>query len=333
MKVAAALAFGNTCVLKPSEQTPLAIHRFVELAHEAGLPDGVLNLVNGRGSVTGNALVSHPEIDLVSFTGGTETGRSIMAAAGRNLVPCTMELGGKSANIVFASADLDRALDGALLGIFSNNGQQCLAGSRILLERSVADDFIDRFIRRASQIRVGDPMDEATEIGPLASERHMRRVLSFADRDWLGGGELLTGGIREESLGAGFYVKPTAVRAGSNAAPVAQAEIFGPFATFLTFEAADEAFAIANDTEFGLVSYVWSDHQPTVMAAAAKLRSGVVWINTPMMRELRAPFGGYKASGVGREGGAACEQFYTEEKTVTLPLVPPPLRKLGGELQ
>lgn len=330
MKVAAAIAFGNTCVLKPSEQTPLALHRFVELLHEAGLPDGVVNLVNGRGPVTGHALVSHPDIDLVSFTGGTETGRHIMAAAGRNLVPCTMELGGKSANIVFASADLDRALDGALMGIFSNNGQQCLAGSRVLVERSIADDFIGRFIERARRIKIGDPMDEATEIGPLASRAHMDRVLSFAAPERLGGGEVLTGGAPVEALAPGYFIHPTAVRAGSNAAAVAQKEIFGPFATFLSFETAEEAFAIANDTEFGLVSYVWSDHQPTVMAATAALRSGVVWVNTPMMRELRAPFGGYKSSGVGREGGASCEAFYTEEKTVSLPLVPPPLRRFGA---
>lgn len=329
MKVAAAIAFGNTCVLKPSEQTPLALFRFVELLHEVGLPEGVVNLVNGRGPVTGHALVSHPDIDLVSFTGGTETGRHIMSAAGRNLVPCTMELGGKSANIVFASADLDRALDGALMGIYSNNGQQCLAGSRVLVERRIAEDFIGRFVERAGRIRVGDPMDETTEIGPLASRPHMERVLSFAAPDRLGGGEVLTGGAPVAELAPGYFVQPTAVRAGSNAARVAQEEIFGPFATFLTFETADEAFAIANDTAFGLVSYVWSDHQPTVMAATSALRSGVVWVNTPMMRELRAPFGGYNASGVGREGGYSCEDFYTEEKTVSLPLIPPPLRQFG----
>ena len=330
MKVAAAIAFGNTCVLKPSEQTPLALHRFVELLHEAGLPKGVVNLVNGRGPVTGQALVSHRDIDLVSFTGGTETGRSIMAAAGRNLVPCTMELGGKSANIIFASADLDRALEGALQGILSNNGQQCLAGSRILLERPIAEDFIGRFVERAQRVRVGDPMDETTEIGPLASERHMRRVLSFADREKLEGGTVLTGGRRRDDLGSGFFIEPTAVEVGSNAAPVAQTEIFGPFATFIAFDTVEEAIAIANDTEFGLVSYVWSDHHPTVMAATAGLRSGVVWVNTPMMRELRAPFGGLKSSGVGREGGYSCEAFFTEEKTVSMPLAPPALRRFGA---
>lgn len=330
MKIAAALAFGNTCVLKPSEQTPLALARLVELLQEV-LPEGVLNLVNGRGSVTGAALVAHPGIDLVSFTGGTETGRQIMSEAGRNLVPCTMELGGKSANIIFASADPERALDGALQGIFSNNGQQCLAGSRILVERAIFAEFTERFRARAEQIRVGDPLAEDTEVGPLASLAHMNRVLGFVDKAREDGGSLLTGGARREDLGQGYFVQPTAVLAGSNADRCAQDEIFGPFATFLPFDTPDEAVSIANDTAFGLVSYVWSDHLPTVMATTPRLRSGVVWVNTPMMRELRAPFGGYKTSGVGREGGAACEAFYTEEKTTTIPTTPPALRRFGAD--
>lgn len=328
MKIASALAFGNTCVVKPSEQTPLALARLVVLLQTV-LPPGVLNLVNGRGPVTGAALVAHPDIDRVSFTGGTETGRNIMASAGRNLVPCTLELGGKSANIVFASADQDRALDGALLGIFSNNGQQCLAGSRILLERPIYNEFIERFIERTRRINVGDPMSDATEIGPLASEAHMKRVLSFVDVAHAEGGELLTGGQRRDDLGNGYFIEPTAVTTPSNATKVAQQEIFGPFATFLPFDTEAEAAAIANDTEYGLVSYVWSDHLPTVMSMTTALRSGVIWVNTPMMRELRAPFGGYKNSGVGREGSAACESFYTEEKTVTISTEPASLKKLG----
>ncbi|WP_082181894.1 aldehyde dehydrogenase [Aestuariivita boseongensis] len=330
MKIAAALSFGNTAVLKPSEQTPLALARLVALLQEV-LPEGVLNLVNGRGAVTGAALVDHPGIDLVSFTGGTQTGRTIMSAAGRNLVPCTLELGGKSANIIFASADQERALDGALLGIFSNNGQQCLAGSRILVERSIFDDFVGRFVERAGRIRVGDPLAETTEIGPLASAAHRDRVLSFVDIAQADGGALLMGGTRRDDLGEGYFVSPTAVTVPSNSARVAQDEIFGPFATFLPFDSADEAAAIANDTQFGLVSYIWSDHLPTVMDMSERMRSGVVWVNTPMMRELRAPFGGFKSSGVGREGGASCEAFYTEERTLTIPTRPPPLRKLGVE--
>ncbi|MEM9551412.1 MAG: aldehyde dehydrogenase [Pseudomonadota bacterium] len=332
MKIAAALAFGNTAVLKPSEQTPLALARLVELL-QAELPEGVLNLVNGRGAITGSALVAHPDVDLVSFTGGTETGRTVMSEAGRNLVPCTLELGGKSANIVFASADPDRALDGALLGIFSNNGQQCLAGSRILVERSIFDTFLDQFIARAARLRVGDPTLADTELGPLASAGHRDRVMSFVDIARADGGRLLTGGARRDDLGAGYFVAPTAVAVPNNSARVAQEEIFGPFATFLPFDTAPEAAAMANDTAFGLVSYVWSDHLPTVMEMTQGLRSGVVWVNTPMMRELRAPFGGFKSSGVGREGGAACQAFYTEERTVSIPITPPPLRKLGADAE
>ena len=328
MKIAAALAFGNTCVLKPSEQTPLALARLVALLQDV-LPEGVLNLVNGRGPVTGAALVAHAGVDRVSFTGGTETGRAIMSAAGRNLVPCTLELGGKSANMIFASADLDRAVDGALLGIFSNNGQQCLAGSRILVERSVFDEVLGRFTERAGRLRVGDPLAAETELGPLASAAHRDRVLSFVGIAEADGGRVVTGGTRRDDLGSGYFIAPTAVTVPTNAARVAQEEIFGPFATFLPFDSTDEAIAMANDTDFGLVSYVWSDHLPTVMRVSGAMRSGVVWVNTPMMRELRAPFGGFKTSGVGREGGASCEAFYTEERTVTIPTTPPPLRKLG----
>jgi 5-carboxymethyl-2-hydroxymuconic-semialdehyde dehydrogenase/aminomuconate-semialdehyde/2-hydroxymuconate-6-semialdehyde dehydrogenase len=333
MKVAAAIAFGNTCVLKPSEQTPLALRRFVEILHEAGLPDGVVNLVNGQGAVTGDALVAHGDVDLVSFTGGTATGRRIMARAGERLVPCTLELGGKSANIVFASADVERALDAALVGIYSNNGQQCLAGSRILLERPIAEDFMARFVGRAARIRVGDPMRDDTELGPLASAAHRDRVLSFVGTATGEGARLLAGGRAASGLPApldgGFFVEPTAVLAPSNDLRVCQEEIFGPFASFLVFDTYDEAIAMANGTAFGLVAYVWSDHLPTVERASRDLRAGVVWVNTPMVRELRAPFGGYGESGVGREGGEACMQFYTEVKTVTTPAAPVTIRRLG----
>ncbi len=332
MKVAAAIAFGNACVLKPSEQTPFALMRFVELLHEAGLPDGQVNLVNGRGSVTGAALVAHPGVDLISFTGGTETGRTIMAEAGRRLVPCTMELGGKSANIIFASADRERALDAALASIYSNNGQQCLAGSRIFVERSIADAFIADFVDRARRITVGDPTLDTTELGPLASAAHRDRVLAFARDAAADGVEILTGGgapnVRDDIAG-GFYVEPIAALAPDGDRAVCRNEIFGPFATFQVFDSYDEVVTKANATRFGLVSYVWSDHLPTVERAVRDLRSGVVWVNTTMTRELRAPFGGYKDSGVGREGGEACERFYTEAKSVTIPSHPIAPRRFG----
>ena len=330
MKIASCIAFGNTCVLKPSEFTPLSLRRVVELIHETDIPKGVVNLVNGRGHVTGDALVSHPEVDVVSFTGGTKTGAMIAARSGEGLKPVALELGGKSANIIAASANIERALDGAILGIYSNNGQQCLAGSRILVERSIADEFIEKFVARSKNIKVGDPMDEATEIGPVCYQAHMDRVLSFVDVAKQDGGELLTGGKRDERHETGLYLEPTAVMAKSNEAQVCQEEIFGPFATFLTYDDHDEALAIANDSEFGLVGYIWSDHLPTVMKASQEMRAGTIWVNTPMTRELRAPFGGYKKSGIGRDSAKDCLQFFTEEKTTTIPTETFPMAKWGA---
>lgn len=329
MRVATCIAFGNTCVLKPSEYTPLSMLRMVELFHAAGLPGGVVNLVNGRGSVTGVALVSHPGIDMVGFTGGTHTGAAIMSAAGKHLKPCILELGGKSASIVHPSADLDRALDGALGGIYSNNGQQCLAGSRILVQRSIADEFIARFVERARRIRVGDPMDPATEVGPLAFEAHMQRVLSYVEVARADGAKVLTGGRRAPGFDRGYFVEPTAVLARGNQSRVCQEEIFGPFATFLVYDTLDEALAIANDSPFGLVAYVWANDLNLVMRASRDLRAGTVWVNTTMVRELRAPFGGYKQSGVGRDGATPSVEFFTELKTTTIPIDPAPLPRFG----
>lgn len=330
MKIAGCIAFGNCCVAKPAEQTPLAVARLMELLAEAGLPEGVVNMVCGRGAVTGDALVRHPHVDLVSFTGGTATGRAVMAAAGGGLKPCSLELGGKSANIIFASADLERALDAALVGIFSNNGQQCLAGSRILLERSIARDFIEAFLARTAKLRLGDPMEPATEIGPLAFRAHLERVLAHVTLARSEGAEVLIGGARAQDFGRGLYMQPTALRVADNRSRICQEEVFGPVATFLEFGDCDEALAIANDSRFGLVSYVWSEHLPTALRASREIRSGVVWVNTPMVRELRAPFGGVKESGMGREGGQASLQFYTAEKTTTIAVQPPPIARLGA---
>jgi acyl-CoA reductase-like NAD-dependent aldehyde dehydrogenase len=329
MKIAGAIAFGNCCVAKPAEHTPLAVARLMELIAEADVPPGVVNMVCGRGAVTGDALVRHPEVDLVSFTGGTGTGRAVMTAAAATLKPCSLELGGKSANIIFASADLERALDAALLSIFSNNGQQCLAGARILLERRIAPDFIDAFVARTARLKIGDPMDPATEIGPLAFRAHLERVLSYVEVARADGAKLLIGGDRVAGRERGFYMQPTAVLAADHRSRICQEEVFGPFATFLIFDDIEAAFAIANSTRFGLVSYLWTEHMPTALRGRQALRSGVVWINTPMVRELRAPFGGLKDSGLGREGGNASMQFYTAEKSSTIPVGSAPLARLG----
>ena len=329
MRVATCIPWGNTCVLKPSEYTPLSMRRMVEIFHEAGLPPGVVNLVNGRGAVTGNALVSHPGIDMVGFTGGTVTGRAIAATAGRNLKPIALELGGKSANIILETANLDRALDGALASIFGNNGQQCLAGSRILVQRSISARFIEKFVERARKIRIGDPLDPNTEVGPLAFKAHLDRVLSYVDVAKADGGKLLTGGRRAPGFARGFFMEPTAVLATNNDARVCQEEIFGPFATFLEFDTLDDAIAIANRSNFGLVSYVWSDDLTAAMRCSREIRAGTVWINTPLMRELRAPFGGFKESGIGRDGPYSSLDFFTELKATIIPIDPAPLPQFG----
>ncbi len=330
MRVATCIPWGNTCVLKPSEFTPLSMRRMVEIFHEAGLPPGVVNLVNGRGPVTGNALVSHPDVDMIGFTGGTATGRAIAATAGKNLKPIALELGGKSANLIFDSASIDRALDGALAGIFGNNGQQCLAGSRILLQKSIANQFIERFVERTKRIRLGDPQLPTTEVGPLAFKAHLDRVLSFVDVAKADGAELLVGGKRADGFARGFFMEPTAVMAPSNDARICQEEIFGPFASFLTFESLDEAIHIANRSKFGLVSYVWSEDLHTVMRCSREIRAGTVWVNTPMMRELRAPFGGYRESGIGRDGPFSSLDFFTELKSTIIPIDAPTLPRYGA---
>ncbi len=329
MRIASCIPWGNTCVLKPSEYTPLSMQRMVEIFHEAGLPPGVVNLVNGRGAVTGNALVSHPGVDMVGFTGGTTTGRAIAATAGRNLKPVALELGGKSANIIFESANVERALDGALASIFGNNGQQCLAGSRILVQRSIIDSFLERFVERTRRIKLGDPLLATTEVGPLAFKAHMERVLSYVDVAHSDGARLLTGGKRAAQFSRGFFIEPTAVLAPSNDARVCQEEIFGPFATFLAFDTLDEAIHIANSSKFGLVNYVWSEDLHTVMRCSRDIRAGTVWVNTPLMRELRAPFGGFKESGIGRDGPQASLEFFTELKSTIIPIDPVTLPRYG----
>jgi acyl-CoA reductase-like NAD-dependent aldehyde dehydrogenase len=329
MKIAGAIAFGNSCVIKPSEQAPLGVNRLVELLQEI-LPPGVVNLVNGRGATTGDRLVRHDEVNLVSFTGGTATGRAIMAAAGQGLKPSTVELGGKSANIIFDSADFDQALDAALLSIFTTNGQQCLAGSRILVQRGIADRFIAAFVARARALKIGHPLEPDTELGPLASRQHLDHVLSFVPEPGRDDVRLLTGGRRAAGFDRGNYIEPTAVLVERIEDRICQDEIFGPFAAFMVFDTAEEAYQLANGTRFGLVSYVWSQDMATIMEAQDRLSSGIVWCNTPMTRELRAPFGGYGDSGVGAEGGRACEAFYTRQKTVSIPRRPLKLRKLGA---
>ncbi|MDZ4731719.1 MAG: aldehyde dehydrogenase [Xanthomonadales bacterium] len=331
MQIASCIAFGNTCVTKPSEYTPLAVRRMVELLHEAGLPPGVVNLVNGRGAKTGHALVKHAAIDRIAFTGGTATAKSIMADAAKNLTPVHLELGGKSANIVFADADLERAVDGSLVNVFSNNGQMCIAGSRILLQRQIADDFIEQFVRRTGQIRVGDPMDPATEVGPLAFEAQMEKVLGYFKLAEQEGAEILVGGQRIERLAPGYFVQPTVALVQTNELRICQEEVFGPFASIQVFDETDEAIGIANQSNYGLVGYAWTENLNLALKLQQSIRAGTIWINTPLLRDLRAPFGGFKQSGIGRDGPRQCAEFYTEEKSTIVPRVLRPIKKMGAD--
>jgi acyl-CoA reductase-like NAD-dependent aldehyde dehydrogenase len=309
MQIASCIAFGNTCVSKPSEYTPLAVRRVV----------------------TGHALVSHRAVDRIAFTGGNATARRIMADAAANLTPVHMELGGKSANIVFADADLDRAVDGSLVNVFSNNGQMCIAGSRILVHRSVAEPFIEQFVSRAGRVRVGDPMDPATEVGPLAFEAHMNKVLGYFELAQQEGAEILVGGQRIERHAPGYFVQPTVARVNSNELRICQEEVFGPFASIQVFDENEEALAIANQSDYGLVAYAWTENLALALKMQQSVRAGTIWINTPLLRDLRAPFGGFKQSGIGRDGPRQCAEFYTEEKSTIVPRVLRPINKLGAD--
>ncbi len=331
MKVAAAISVGNSVVLKPSEQAPIAVRRAIELLHEAGLPAGVVNLVNGRGPVTGAALASSDGIDCASFTGGGLAGRAVAQAAAARYLPCVLELGGKSAFVVFEDADLDTALEAALCSIYGNNGQACLAGSRILVQASVADDFIERFLARVKQMRVGDPFDPAMDMGPMASEKHMADVLGFVERAAADGDAVLHGGGRREDLGAGYFVDPIVASCADTGHMIAQEEIFGPYATLMRFDAEEDAFQMANATRYGLVAYLWSRDYQRVLRGYQALRAGTILVNSGMATELNAPFGGVGDSGVGSEGGDFSLRFFSQEKTVVMSHDWKPARRIGAQ--
>ncbi|MGB3503458.1 MAG: aldehyde dehydrogenase [Mesorhizobium sp.] len=319
MKIAGALAFGNACVVKPSELTPLTVTRLFELIDQAGvLPKGVINLVNGRGHVTGSALSSHPDIDMISFTGGTETGAAILGALAKGIKGSAMELGGKSASIVYGDADMDLALDGTMLGSFMNNGQMCLAGSRIFVQRKVADEFIDKFAARTRALKVGDPMEAGTEVGPMINHAQRERMARYSESGIKDGATLIAGGHRHAGFNTGYFVEPTAMVAPDNSVAICQEEIFGPFATLQVFDDEEEVVARANDSKFGLIGYVWTQDLTKAMRTSANLRTGTVMVNTPIVRDLRTGFGGYKQSGLGREGAKGSRAMFTEMKSTII---------------
>ena len=314
-KLAPALATGNTVVLKPAEQTPLSALRIGELILEAGFPAGVVNILPGFGPTAGAALASHMDVDKVAFTGSTEVGHLIMEAAARsNLKPVTLELGGKSPNIVFADADLDEAVEGAHMGLFANQGQSCCAGSRVFVERSIYDTFVEKSIVRARSRVVGDPFDPRTELGPLVDQSQFDKVMGYIESGRSDGATLACGGDRIGDRG--YFLRPTVFADVRDEMKIAREEIFGPVMSILPFQGVEEAVTRANGTPFGLAAAVWTRDIKKALAVSNGVRAGTVWVNCYNVLDTRAPFGGFKQSGIGRELGEYGLQQYTQVKSV-----------------
>ena len=320
-KIAPALAAGNCVVAKPSEITPMTAYLFGELCQEAGLPSGVLNIVHGLGPQAGVAIVEHPQVKAVSFTGGTKTGSDIAARAAPKFKKLSLELGGKNPTLVFADCDWEAALAGALRAAFSNQGEICLCGSRIFVEREIYARFRDEFTARAKALKLGDPLEEATEQGALASAAHMQKVLGYIELAKAEGGTVLCGGNRVKLSGrcaGGWFVEPTVIEGLDAGCRVNQEEIFGPVATLIPFDSEDEAVAQANGTPYGLAASLWSRDLSRCHRVAERLEAGLIWVNCWLLRDLRVPMGGMKQSGVGREGGFEAMRFFTEARNVCI---------------
>ncbi|WP_431236227.1 aldehyde dehydrogenase (plasmid) [Mycolicibacterium psychrotolerans] len=318
-KAAPALAVGCTLVVKPSDYTPVSTLAFAELVREAGFPPGVFNVVTGQGPAVGQALSSHPGIGKIAFTGSTQVGRQVAIAAARNLNGALLELGGKSAQIVFADADLALAANGVIAGIFAATGQTCIAGSRILVQADVHDELVDRVVERARRIKMGDPRDPATEMGPVSNAAQFDRILSYIASARDDGATVAHGGRAAPDLG-GLFVEPTVLTGTRPGMRVVDEEIFGPVAAFMPFTDEAEAVKLANDSDFGLAGAVWTQNVQKAHRVAAKIKAGSVWINAYRTVAPGAPFGGYKSSGLGRENGLATMLEYTETKTVWVEL-------------
>ena len=332
-KVAPALAAGCTVVLKPASATPLTAIELARLALEAGIPAGVLNVVIGPGDEVGEYLVAHAGVDKVTFTGETGTGRRVAALAAEGLKPVSLELGGKSPNIVFADADIDAVINGSLWAIYYSAGQSCEARSRILLQEEIYDRFAEGFTAKAAALRIGDPLDDQTQIGSLISRRQAERVLRYVELGVAEGGELLTGGAMDgelpEGLDPGAYVRPTVISQVSNDSQVAQEEIFGPVVTLTRFTDETDAVRMANDTRYGLAATVWSGDTARGLRIASQLRSGTVGLNNPFAAFPGVPFGGYRDSGYGREQSVETIDLYTQTKAVLVSASAKPLNPFG----
>jgi betaine-aldehyde dehydrogenase len=323
-KLAPALAAGCTCVLKPAEQTPLTAMEFANWFEQAGLPPGVANIVNGVGEVAGAALVSHPEVDKIAFTGSAAVGKIIVKSAADTLKRVTLELGGKSPNVFFADADWEAAVDGALFGVFINQGEVCSAGSRILVEKKIYSKFVEAMTEKAKRIKLGPPLDRGTKMGPLVSKEQYDRVTSYLE---VGKKEAktATGGGRPKAFGKGYYVEPTIFYDVDNSARIAREEIFGPVASVIPFENEADAIKIANDTPYGLAGAVWTRDIFKAFRIVKSMRAGIIWVNHMQPTYVEAPWGGYKQSGFGRELGPWGLEEYLETKQVFVNLDEAPI--------
>jgi 5-carboxymethyl-2-hydroxymuconic-semialdehyde dehydrogenase len=313
-RIAPALAAGNTVVLKPPEWAPLTASMLADIAHEAGLPDGTFNIVQGVGEEAGAALVANPDVDRIAFTGSVPTGKLVAASAGANLTPLSLELGGKSPFLAFADADMD-ALVKQAVGQFDNAGQVCLAGTRLLVQREIVDEFLGRFVEAASAIRQGDPRDDATDIGPQITREHFERVDGFVRRAIADGAKPLIGGGPNDDLG-GLYYRPTLLAEAPTGSEILREEVFGPVLTVQAFADEEEAIALANDTDFGLAAILYTGDRERAERVSTRLIAGTVWVNCFFVRDLNAPFGGSRNSGVGREGGIWSFDFHADVKNV-----------------
>lgn len=322
-KVAPALAAGCTVVAKPSEVTPMTAYLFSKLCIEAGLPEGVLNIIHGLGSKAGQAIIEHPEVHAISFTGGTATGKKIAATAAPMFKKLSLELGGKNPNIIFADCDFENAVSTTIHSSFANQGEICLCGSRIFVERPLYEKFLAEFTARTKALSVGDPLDEKTKVGAIVSEAHMNKVLSYIDLAKKEGGAVVLGGNRVEGSGRcanGYFIEPTIITGLEHLCRTNQEEIFGPVVTIMPFDTEEEVLEYANSTTYGLAATIWTENLKRAHRVSAQVKSGIIWVNCWLFRDLRTPFGGMKQSGVGREGGFEALKFFTEEKNVCIKL-------------